>query len=90
MKYINDLKLGQAYATKKMKKHAKPCSAVLLAYFGSICIGCCGPMSGFFLVKCLWGLTEAVYLGESGLENIAIWLILFLTLAFVSFFGKAA
>ena len=95
LKHVSEPKKGMGYAVKKMKEYQRPLWAIILAYISSLAIGSCGPMSGFLIVKCLWGVTEAQYVKEfglegesSGLKNITVWLIIFGSLAFVGFFGK--
>ena len=59
-------------------------------------IGLCGPLSGFLIIKCMWGITEAQYNREfdlggetNGLKVIYPWVALFGSLCFIAFFGKS-
>lgn len=50
VKDIADTEKGRHIATKLLKKWAKPCYALLLAWLGSLAIGGISPVNGYLII----------------------------------------
>ena len=87
---ITDVKSGTKIAEREVKKTAKPCWALLMAYLGSFVNGCIMPTMGFTLIKTLSGLTIAQYEGRNALEAVWEWIVVMLSIAFISAMSKTA
>lgn len=86
---LHDTKKGADYAHSQIKHYAEPLYAFFISFIGSFIVGVMGPLFGFFIIKNLMTVQEAVFEEKSGLDEIKYYLIMMAAGAILSFFGKS-
>jgi len=60
-----------------------------MGFFGSICVGGASPVVGYLIIQLMWGVTEAQFKGESGLDAIWHLIVVMFAIAIFILFTKA-
>lgn len=86
---MNNTNKGKVYAERKIQESVKPCWSKLMGFLGSIFVGGASPVVGYLIIQLMWGVTEAQFKGESGLDAIWHLIVIMFAIAVFMFFSKA-